>query len=205
MIEHGYTLGIDLGGTKILAAVMDAEGQILCRVKKKTRVDLGQMMIIDRISRTVHEAIECSGIQPKKIRCIGIGAPGPINWQTGIMAEAPNLGFKDFNIKRAMEENLGITTFAFNDVNAGTWGEYVLGAGRGSSSCLGVFVGTGIGSGIIIHHKLYEGAGRFAGEIGHMCIKLHGPVCGCGRRGCLEALASRTAMTRDIWTALGQG
>lgn len=205
MAEQNYTLGIDLGGTKILAAVVDQKGQIYSRAKKKTRADLGLGTVLGRILKVAHEAIEQSGINPKRIGTLGIGTPGPVDSQTGLVLEAPNLGFKNLNLKAYLEEQMGMPSFVFNDVNAGTWGEYVMGAGHGYGSCLGVFVGTGIGGGIVLNHKLYEGAGRFAGEIGHICISIHGPLCGCGRHGCLEAFASRTAMTRDIWKAIGKG
>lgn len=200
-----YTLGIDLGGTKILAAVVDPLGKVLESAKRKTRADLGAEAVLDRVVRTAHEAITLSGIDPKQIHALGIGVPGPINSETGVVMEAPNLGFRNLQIKKYLEDRLHIPTGACNDVNAGTWGEYAAGAGRGASSCLGVFVGTGIGAGIVIDKKLYEGAGRLAGEIGHMVVDPASPVCGCGRRGCLEAVASRTAITRDIWAAIEKG
>ena len=200
-----YTLGIDLGGTKILAAVVDPQGQVLESAKRKTRADLGAEAVLDRVVRTAREAIQLSGRDPKSIQALGIGVPGPIDSETGVVMEAPNLGFRNLPIKKYLEDKLHIPTGACNDVNAGTWGEYAVGAGRGASSCLGVFVGTGIGSGIVIGKKLYEGAGRLAGEIGHMVVDPGSPICGCGRRGCLEALASRLAITREIWTAIEKG
>jgi glucokinase len=200
-----YTLGIDLGGTKILAAVVDPQGKIAERVKRKTRVELGVEAVLDRVVRTAREAIEESGIDPRRIQSIGIGVPGPIDSESGVVNEAPNLGFVNLNIKHHLEERLHFPVVASNDVNAGTWGEYSMGAGRGCASCLGVFVGTGIGGGLVINHELYEGAAGLAGEIGHMCIDTDGPLCGCGRKGCLEALASRTAITRDIWNAIEKG
>ena len=203
--EQGYTVGIDLGGTKILAAVIDPAGTPLERIKRKTRPELGVEALLERVVRTAREAIEESGVNPRQITAVGIGVPGPINSQTGVIVEAPNIGFKSINIKKYLEERLGYPTSATNDVNAGTWGEFALGAGRGSASCLGVFVGTGIGGGIVIDRKLYEGAGMLAGEIGHIVVDPNGPLCGCGRHGCLEAFASRTAITRDLWALIAKG
>lgn len=205
MSPSEHTLGIDFGGTKILAAVIDPQGAVLTRVKRKTKVELGPAAVLERIVRTAREAIEESGVEPIQIASLGIGVPGPINSETGLVIETPNIGFRNLNIKRFLEDRLGITTCACNDTNAGAWGEYVLGAGRGAVSMLGVFVGTGIGGGLVIDRKLYEGAGRQAGEFGHMCINPDGPLCGCGNRGCVETFASRTAITRDIWAAIEKG
>lgn len=203
--KQEYTLGIDFGGTKILAAVVNPEGSPLARVKRKTRAELGIDSVLERVVRTAREAVEQSGIDADRIAGVGIGVPGPINTNTGLILEAPNLGIKNINIKKYLEERLGYPVVGANDVNAGTWGEYALGAGRGCANCLGVFVGTGIGGGIVIDHALYQGAGMMAGEIGHMCIDPNGPLCGCGCRGCLEAWASRTAITRDIWALIEKG
>lgn len=209
VVKHDCTLAIDLGGTKILAAVIGPDNQVLSRAKKKTRggkaIPTGAAGLVERITSTANAAIEEAGIARTRLACAGLGTPGPIDWRTGIVTEAPNLGLKNFNIKQALEGALKLPTFAFNDVNVGAWGEYVLGAGRGCDSCLAVFVGTGIGGGLILNGQLYEGAGRFAGEIGHMRIDLKGPLCGCGHKGCLEALASRTAITRDLWAAMAKG
>ena len=206
MSTQGYTLGIDFGGTKILAAVVDPQGNLLGRVKRKTKAESGLASVLERIVRTARESIEESKVDPARILCAGIGVPGPTNSDTGLVYEAPNInGFKNVNIKKFLEERLGFPTGAANDTNAGAWGEYALGAGRGSSSCLGIFVGTGIGAGIVVNDALYEGAGRLAGEFGHMCIDAAGPLCGCGHYGCVEAFASRLAITRDIWSLIEKG
>jgi len=202
MNDQVYTLGIDMGGTKILAAVINGEGQILSRAKNKTRAELGQEAVVERIVETANEALATAQLDPGQIECLGIGAPGPLNPASGVILEAPNLKWKNVPLKSILEDKLGIESHLCNDVNAGAWGEYKRGAAEGTRSCVGVFVGTGIGGGVVIGGKLWEGANHIAGEIGHMCIDPKGPVCGCGRRGCMEAFSSRTAMTREVREAL---
>lgn len=199
------TLGIDLGGTKILAAVVDAENRIVARAKKKTKADGGAEAVIKRIVQVGQEAVEEAALEPGMLTCAGIGSPGPLDPWQGIVFEAPNLGWKNVPLKALLEKEFGCPVALANDVNAGTWGEYVLGAGRGSKHCLGVFVGTGIGGGLIFDGKLFHGAANVAGEIGHMVLDPNGPECGCGQRGCVEALASRTAITREIRAAIDSG
>lgn len=198
-------VGIDLGGTKILAAVVTEEGTIIGRAKKRTRAEKGAMEVLERICATIRSAIESSGVSQSEIAAIGIGSPGPLDPESGIVVVAPNLGWKNVNVKAALEGEFQIPTFVENDVNAGTLGEYHLGAGRGVSDLVGIFVGTGIGSGIIINHQLYRGFNKTAGEIGHMIIVENGPLCGCGNRGCLEALASRPAMRKSILSEIEAG
>ena len=187
-----------MGGTKILAALVDSNGCITSRAKKKTRAELGPEAVLERIHQTARETLQGAGIETGQVGCLGIGAPGPLDPKAGVVLEAPNLKWRNVHLKAFLEEKLGIETYLSNDVNAGTWGEFKLGAGRGALSCVGVFIGTGIGGGLVLDGKLWEGASHVAGEIGHICVDPNGPVCGCGRCGCLEAFASRTAMTREV-------
>lgn len=205
MTQQPYIAGIDLGGTKILAAILTPEGEILGRAKRRTKAERGAEAIVERIAKTLKKAASVSGVDYEAIRCVGIGAPGAIDPVRGVISEAPNLKLADFPLKAVLEEKTGKPFYACNDVNAGTWGEFAAGAARGYSSVLGVFVGTGIGGGLIVGGELFEGAGLAAGEIGHVCVRYNGPVCGCGRRGCLEAMASKTALERMIRRALKKG
>ncbi|TFG58850.1 MAG: ROK family protein, partial [Spirochaetales bacterium] len=123
----------------------------------------------------------------------------------GILLFTPNLGFKDFPIKEKIEKEFGVPMLLENDVNAGTYGEFMAGAARGFRHVVGVFPGTGIGGGLIINGRLFVGGSGNAGEIGHMIIQVEGPLCGCGHYGCLEALASRTAMAKDAVSIAGSG
>ncbi|MDE0554413.1 MAG: ROK family glucokinase [Candidatus Poribacteria bacterium] len=195
-------IGVDMGGTKILSAVIDAEGQILGTAKVPTKADKGAAEVIDRIADCIRKAIDKSGVDSESIQAVGIGAPGPLDPATGVVIFAPNLGWKDVPLKAELEARVGFSTFVDNDVNVGTLGEHVFGAGRGVQNVVGIFVGTGIGGGIILNGKLFHGASKTAGEVGHIIVKAGGPRCGCGRRGCLEAIASRTAMTKQFQKAI---
>ena len=201
----GYNLGIDLGGTKILAGVSDDQVNILSKAKIKTRADGSPEKVIDRIVDVTNEALACLDIPISEIECIGVGAPGPLDPLGGIVHEAPNLGWRDVDLARILREKFGRPIYLSNDVDAGTWGEFKKGAGRGSANCLGAFVGTGLGVSLILDGNLYRGSGRMAGEIGHTLIDQDGPVCLCGRKGCLEAYTSYKYIARSIWSQVEQG
>jgi glucokinase len=198
-------IGVDLGGTKILAAVLGEDNRILGRDKKKTKADRGAPEVLGRIATVIQGAAEDAGIKLKDIGAIGIGSPGPLDWETGIVTEAPNLGWKNVDLRGYIEKELQVPTFIENDVNVGALAEHRLGAGVGVSDLIGIFVGTGIGGGLIINNQLYRGFNKTAGEIGHMILEVGGPHCGCGGMGCLEALASKTAIGRMIEGELAQG
>ena len=198
-------IGVDMGGTKILSAVIDAEGNILGTAKVPTKADRGPSVVIDRIADSIRKAIDKSGVAPTSIEAVGIGAPGPLDPATGVVIFAPNLRWKDVRLKDELEARVGFPTFVDNDVNVGTLGEHVFGAGQGFQNVVGIFVGTGIGGGIILQGELFHGASKTAGEIGHIIVKAGGPRCGCGTRGCLEAIASRTAMTKQFQKAIKKG
>lgn len=195
-------IAVDMGGTKILAAVVNAEGDILGTAKIPTKADKGAAVVIDRIASCIQKAVDKSRVARASIQAVGIGAPGPLDPGTGIVLFAPNLGWTDVPLKTELENRVGLPTFVDNDVNVGTLGEHAFGAGKGISTLVGIFVGTGIGGGIIMDGELFHGASQTAGEIGHIIVKAGGPRCGCGTRGCLEALASRTAITRQLQKAI---
>ena len=199
-------VGVDLGGTKILAAVISADGKILGQAKRKTKPETGVESVVERIVKTIDDAVSSAKLQRSDIRAVGIGAPGPIDADTGVVLMAPNLnGWDNVPLARLLKDPLGMPVFLDNDVNVGTLGEYVYGAGRGARDVIGVFVGTGIGGGLIIGGQLRSGARHAAGEIGHMIVMADGPYCGCGNRGCIEALASRTAIVQSLRMAVKSG
>jgi glucokinase len=193
------TVGVDLGATKVLAGVLDESGQILSRDKTKTNADKGVSEVIRRILNVIDNALKQAKVDKNKVLAVGIGCPGPLNPDTGVVECTPNMpGWVDIPLKTILEQHLGIKVYLENDVNVGTYGEFRLGAGVGAKHVVGIFIGTGIGGGLILNGKLWQGFNKNAGEIGHMVIQKDGPVCGCGRKGCYEALAARPAIAKRI-------
>jgi glucokinase len=200
-------IGVDVGGTSLLAVVTSRKGKILGEKKGKTHAEEGASAVLERIIHTIRAAMADAGVKRKQVRAIGIGMPGPLNPQTGVIYHAPNLGptWNNTPVAEYVQERLGCPVFLDNDVNVGAVGEHVLGAGRGYHDMVAIFVGTGIGGGVIIGGDLYRGHRFTAGEVGHTILLADGPLCGCGRRGCAEALASRTAIDREIQAGLEAG
>jgi glucokinase len=197
-------IGFDLGGTKMLSALV-YEGKIIERIKEKTKAEKGQSSVAQGIVNTIKETLKEGGI--KKSDCAGacLAVPGPIDVKTGTLVKTPNLGFTDFPLISMLKKHFPFPIFLENDVNAGTYGEFVSGAAKGYEHVIALFPGTGIGGGIILNGRLYRGATGNAGEIGHMIIQTNGPRCGCGQYGCLESLASRTAMTKETIALTSSG
>jgi len=139
------------------------------------------------------------------VGALGMSVPGILDRKKGTVVRAPNLGFHDFPLVKRLKDEFGFPVVLENDVNAGVWGEFVAGSAQGHRHILGVFPGTGIGGGLILNGQLYAGVGGNAGEIGHMILQLEGPLCGCGNRGCVEGLASRTAMGKEAVGLIANG
>jgi glucokinase len=199
-------LAIDLGGTKIIAAAVLSTGEIISRKYSLTLADEGPRPVINRLSSAVAETMAQARLKTSDIAGIGIAAAGIIDTKEGIVTTSPNLsGWRDVPLRDIIAERLGLTTYLINDASAAALGEHRFGAGRGVDNLIYLTVSTGIGGGIIIDGELYLGADGCAGEIGHMIIETHGPQCNCGKFGCLEALASGSAMTRESVRRLNQG
>jgi len=192
-----YKIGFDLGGTKMIAGVIDSENKIIAREKKKSGSQQGPDEVLKRIMETIKGVIKKAGLNPEQISSLGIAVPGVIDLKAGVVKQAPNLGMRDFPLTEPLEREFPFPVILENDVNAGVYGEFIAGAAKGYDHVLGVFPGTGIGGGLILGGHLYRGATGSAGEFGHMIIQNKGPLCGCGQEGCVEALASRTAMAKD--------
>lgn len=190
--------GIDLGGTSFIATVADERGKVLGSSDCATVPNAKPEDTIAAIADHVLTAAKDAQIRIKKVRAIGIGAPGAVDPKKGIVVKAPNLGWENIPLARALKKHLGPDVIVGNDVQVAIIGEHAYGAAKGTKRAIGIWVGTGIGGGLISRGKLDHGFRGAAGEIGHMLIKEDGPLCGCGRKGCVEALASRTAMERDM-------
>ena len=201
-----YAIGIDLGGTKILTGLVNkANGEVLYSIKQKTGKAKDAETIVEKLKLSIKELLETSHFDIAQIDSIGIGAPGQVNREKGILFSAPNLNCENLNIKAIMEREFFIPTHLGNDVEIATLGEMKFGAGRGFNNFVCVFVGTGVGSGIAENGKVRHGATGTSGEIGHIIVDAGGRPCGCGGNGCLEAYASRTAIEARILGALKKG
>lgn len=199
-------VGVDLGGTKILVAIVSHKGKILSQAKNPTPGKEGPDAVIERIVQTVESAAKKAGISLSKVGGIGVGSPGVVDSETGMVRYAPNLAhWEEVALGEALQHRLKRPVIVGNDVDVATFGEYALGAGAGCHSMVGIFPGTGIGGAVILNGKLHTGARGSAAEIGHIVIMADGPRCGCGRQGCAEALASRTAIERDLRSAMRFG
>lgn len=196
---------IDIGGTKVLGAILNDKDKITFKVKKKTKADKGLEKIEERIIDVVDELIKESGMDKNEIEAIAAGAPGVINEETGELVYAPNLPWKNYDLKKVIEDKFGRPFYIGNDANLGMLGEWKYGAAAKKENVVGIFVGTGIGGGLILNNKLYMGKRYDAGELGHMILNTEGPYCNCGQRGCFEAYASKVAITREIKTQIQRG
>ncbi|OGC35189.1 transcriptional regulator, partial [candidate division WOR-1 bacterium RIFOXYB2_FULL_48_7] len=187
-------IGVDLGGTKIAAVIATQEGKIITDVNIPTEAQKGQKHVIENIKKAIDTLIRG---QRRKVSKIGIGVPGPILYDQGIVIEPPNLpGWKKVNLKKILEKEFKVPVFLDNDANCAALAEAYFGAGKNAQNFIYITVSTGIGGGIIINRQLYRGAIGAAGEFGHMIIDPHGYPCGCGNIGCFEAMASGTAIRR---------
>ncbi|RPI68017.1 MAG: ROK family protein, partial [Ignavibacteriales bacterium] len=185
-----------MGGTKILAAAINSKDGIITRVKKETPPK--KEKYIEAISGIVDDVIEKLHLNKSNVKAVCLGVPGSVNPLTGIIGLAPNLGLKNFNIGEKLSKVISYPVLIENDVNLGALGIKKFGVAKKAKNMIAVFIGTGIGGGIIINEKIYRGSNFVAGEIGHMVVEKDGPLCGCGNRGCIEAVASRTAIVRNI-------
>src|SRR5215467_11547458 len=205
--QKQYALGIDLGGTKTLAAVVDiTTGEVIASERKRTHAEKGQEYISQHITQLSAAALESAALpNGATIAAVGIGAAGQIDRKHGVVIDAPNLGIKDMPMADILGKQFGKPVAVGNDVEVAALGEYLYGAGRGYSTFVVMFVGTGIGGGIVQNGRLYAGSTGTAGEVGHMTIQAGGRICPCGSRGCLEAYASRTAITKAILAEIHHG
>ena len=181
-----YAIGIDLGGTKIEVGIVDQEGNVYQKERLETLAEQGPQMIQKRLISTIQHL---RNQFPVSLLGIGVGVAGQIDPQTGLVIFAPNLDWHDYPLKTGLEEALEIPVFVLNDVRAITFGEWKFGAGRREKDLLCAFIGTGIGGGIVSNGQLLTGHSNTFGEIGHITVDFNGPLCTCGKEGCLEAFA----------------
>ncbi len=204
-MEDKYIISVDMGGTKMLASVINSKKGIVSRAKISTDLDKTAKDYVKDIASLVKTIVDDAGLSHSQIVSVCLGVPGSVNPFTGHIGIAPNLGIKNFNIKTRLEKILPYKVLIENDVNLGALGIKHFGVGKNVKNLLAVFIGTGIGGGVIINGELYRGSNFVAGEIGHILVDKNGPKCGCGRKGCFEALASRTAIVNNIISDVKKG
>ncbi|THB68653.1 MAG: ROK family protein [Spirochaetaceae bacterium] len=190
-------IGFDLGGTKMLAEVYNANFDCIGSSKRRTQVCDKQDLFL-QIGETIKDALQKASKKQADMASIGIAVPGIVEVQTGRVRSLPNLNLHDLDVRGHLEAQFACPVWVDNDVNAGVYGEYRFGTARKAANVVGLFVGTGIGGGIIINGQLYRGAGGAAGELGHIIVQHGGAASPAGIRGTLESLASKTAMAKDL-------
>jgi glucokinase len=203
--KQDYIVGVDLGGTKILAGVFTPQLKRLGKSKTSTKATRGPAAVIERIADCVRDAVDECDLDLKQVRGIGLGAPGAVDYDSGKVIIAPNLGWENIPLKKDLEKLLDVPVFLENDTNICALGVYHVELDAKPKSMVGVFIGTGIGAGIIIDGKLFGGFNHTAGEVGHMVLEVSGPKCACGNRGCFEALAGRQSLFKKIQALVKDG
>ena len=200
-----YWVGFDLGGTKMLGVVYDSNFKPLSRCRKKTKGNEGAEAGLERIGATIQNALDQAGVSAEQLAGIGIGCPGPLDLNKGVIHEAPNLGWENVPVKATLGKRFGCPVVVSNDVDAGVYGEYQFGAGKRKRCVVGIFPGTGIGGGGVINGDLIQGNNCTCMEIGHIVVASDGPADGFGNVGTLESLASRLAISSAAAQAAFRG
>lgn len=204
-MNKSFVIGIDLGGTKISGAISDINGNIIERVTVSTNASKGEFYVLNRIIEVIDLLIKNWGKSIENIKSIGIGSPGPLDSKNGIIITTPNLPFKNFNLLKPIKDKFRVPVYLDNDANVAAMGEFLYGQGKNTKNMIYITVSTGIGGGAVLNSKMYRGSTGNALEIGHITILPEGPLCNCGNKGCLEALASGTAITRQAVDAIKNG
>ncbi len=201
-----YNICLDVGGTKVLGAIFNENREIIYRLKKRSKEGGDSSANVEEvIISVVEEMIKESGIKRSEINAIASCAPGVIDQDKGVVLFTPNLPWRNYDMRSSMEKKFGVPFYVGNDVNLGVLGEYKYGAARGYHNVVGLFVGTGLGGGLILNDELYTGHMFKAAEFGHMVLNSEGPLCNCGQRGCLEAFSSKQGMSAYIRQQVSRG
>jgi glucokinase len=199
-------LAVDIGGTKILAALVTKDGKVLAKERRPTLASEGPTAVIDQLFATLDALFRAQKMTASQLHSISIACAGGIDADRGVVTTSPNLpGWIDVPLRDTVKDRYNVKTLLLNDSSAAALGEYRFGVGKNAKNFIMLTVGTGIGGGIILKGKLYNGTAGSAGELGHMTIDVNGPLCNCGNTGCLEMLASGTAMAQAARRRLNQG
>jgi len=200
-----FSIGVDLGGTNLRVAAVDESGALIEKVSTSTRVAAGRGEVLDEMCRTI-QILATRFSSRGHLAGVGIGVPGIIDMETGMLRESPNLpGWADYPVQQEIERRLGTSITLENDANAAAFGEHWLGAGQTVDSLCMITLGTGVGGGIVLENKIWHGMTGMAGEAGHINVEPDGHPCGCSSHGCIEQYASATAITRMAREAIATG
>ncbi len=202
--QRGLALGIDLGGTAVKVGVVNHRGVIVGRGHRATEPEKGVSGVVANMALAVDDALAAAGVSKAELDGAGVGAPGICNTAEGVVVSAGNLFWKDVPLAPLLGERIGLPVKLDNDANCAALGEQWCGAARGSNHVVLFTLGTGVGGGLILNGRIYEGFAGWAGELGHMPAVASGHPCTCGRAGCLETVASATAMAREARKAMGE-
>lgn len=200
-----HWVGVDLGGTKTLSAVYDRQFRHLASKRLRTQSERGAEVVIERLIRSIEQALDKADLNVDEVTGIGIGCPGFVNMKTGLVQECVNLGWKNIKLGEMIQEHFARPVYLLNDVDAGVYAEHRFGSAIGADNVLGVFPGTGIGGGAVIQGSIVSNPKTTAMEIGHVHVVDDGLPCGCGKQGCLETVASRLAIASAAATACYRG
>ena len=201
-----YNICLDIGGTKVLGAVFNNKDKLICKVKRRSTEEGASSENIESVIIEVTRLLlQKANIRKSQINAISAGVPGIVDSKNGIVVFTPNLPWRNYDLRGAIEKEFGAKFYLGNDVNVGVLGEYKYGAGRGHKNIVGFFIGTGVGGGLILNKKLFVGNEFKAGELGHIIIDENGPECGCGNHGCLEAFSSKKGMAKYILGEIEKG
>jgi glucokinase len=205
MARRDHWVGVDFGGSKTLAVVFDDEFRPVARKRKRTKAQEGPQRGLERIGELIEQTLREADVGADRVAAIGVGCAGPLDLDRGIVLAMPNVGWHKLRLRAALQSRFGCPAVLCNDVDAGLFGEYRFGAAKNARCAVGVFVGTGIGGAAVYEGKLIRGKSGSCMEIGHLPVQPEGPLCGCGRRGCLEAVAGRLAMSAQAAAAAYRG
>jgi glucokinase len=203
--ERKGWVGVDLGGTKMLAVVYDDAFRPIGRKRRRSKGYEGAEAGVRRMVELISDAVGDAGLDAKALAGIGVGCAGPLDLDRGVILEMPNLGWRQVPLRRELEQAFGCPVVILNDVDAGVYGEFRFGGVGKARSVVGVFAGTGIGGGAVVNGEILRGTRGSCLEVGHIPVAYDGPLCGCQRRGCLEAVAGRLAISAAVAAATYRG
>jgi glucokinase-like ROK family protein len=204
--DQGYVVGVDMGATHITALVADYSARVIREREIVIDINLGPEVCLEQLDRVVQQVVAEAGLQMVDINAIGLGVPGPVVIDRGVVSAPPIMpGWDDFPIRDTMQKKWGCTVRINNDAELGALGEWAYGAGRGESNLAYIKVGSGVGAGLMFDSNIYHGTTGSAGEIGHITLSENGPLCTCGNRGCLEAYAGGNAIAKRAMEEVKRG